>query len=55
VAIEFSREADRPDAHVQLTLDLSGLDTGLHEVTVVVKDEVSGAEVQAERVVEIRE
>ncbi|HEX6991695.1 MAG TPA: hypothetical protein VF151_07410 [Gemmatimonadales bacterium] len=55
VAIEFSREADRPDAHVQLTLDLSGLKPGLHEVAVVIRDEVTGGEVRSERVVEVRE
>jgi hypothetical protein len=55
VAIEFSREADRPDAHVQLTLDLSRLKPGLHDVTVVIRDEVTGAEVRSERVVEVRE
>jgi hypothetical protein len=55
VAVEFSREADRPDAHVQLTLDLSRLKPGLHVVTLVVKDEETGAEVRTERVVEIRD
>lgn len=54
VAIEYSREAERADAHVQLTLDLSRLKPGLHEVSVVIKDEVTGAEVRTERVVEIR-
>ena len=55
VAIEFSREADRPDTHVQLILDLSRLKPGLHEVSVVIRDEETGAEVRTERVVEIRD
>jgi hypothetical protein len=55
VAVEFSRTADRPDTHVQLTLDLSRLKPGLHVVTLVVKDEETGAEVRTERVVEIRD
>lgn len=55
VAVEFSRTADRPDTHVQLTLDLAKLKPGLHVVSVVIKDEETGAEVQTERVVEIRD
>jgi hypothetical protein len=54
VAIEFSREAGRPDVHIQLTLDLSRLKPGLHDVSVVIRDEVTGNEVKTERVVEIR-
>ncbi|HET7604093.1 MAG TPA: hypothetical protein VFK36_13805 [Gemmatimonadales bacterium] len=54
VAVEFSRTADRPDTHVQLTLDLSKLKPGVHEVTVTIRDEETGAEVRTERVVEIR-
>ncbi len=54
VAIEFSRVASQPDAHMQLTLDLSRLKTGLHEISVVIRDEVTGAEVRSERVLEIQ-
>jgi hypothetical protein len=53
VAVEFSRVADRPDAHVQLTLDLSRLGPGRHVVTITVRDEETGAEVKTDRVVEI--
>ncbi len=53
VAVEFSRVAEQPDTHVQLMLDLSQLDTGLHQVTVTIRDAVTGAEVRAERVVEV--
>jgi hypothetical protein len=55
VAIQFSREADQPDTHVRLTLDLSRLKPGVHEVTVVIRDEKTGAEVRTERVVEVRD
>jgi hypothetical protein len=54
VAVEFSRVADRADAHVQLTLDLSRLGPGRHLVTITVRDEETGAEVKTDRVVEIR-
>jgi hypothetical protein len=54
VAVEFSRSADRPDVHVQLTLDLARLKPGLHEVMVVIRDEKTGGEVRTQRVVEIR-
>ena len=54
VAVEFSREADQSDTHVQLTLDPSKLEPGLHEITVVVRDGETGEEVRAARVVEIR-
>lgn len=53
VAVEFSRVAEQPDTHVQLVLDLSRLDAGSHQVTVTIRNEVTGAAVSAERVVEI--
>lgn len=55
VAVEFSQTADRPDVHVQLTLDLSKLTPGLHQVTVTIRDEETGSEVKTARVVEIRD
>jgi len=53
VAVEFSRAADRPDAHVQLTLDLSRFRQGMYVVTVTVRDEVTGSAVETARVVEV--
>lgn len=53
VTLEFTRTAAEPDERVRLTLDLSRLGKGQHELTVSLRDEVTGAEVRAERVVEV--
>jgi hypothetical protein len=53
VTLEFTRTAEQPDEHVRLTLDLSRLGSGQHELTVTIRDEVTGAEVRTDRVVEI--
>jgi hypothetical protein len=53
VTLEYTREAERPDEHVRLTLDLSRLGNGQHELTVTIRDEVTGAEVKTERVVNV--
>ena len=54
VTLEYTRVAEQPDEHVRLTLDLSRLGDGQHELTVTIRDDVTGAEVRTDRVLEIR-
>jgi hypothetical protein len=53
VRLEFTNVAPTPDEHIRLTLDLSRLSPGQHELTLSVQDAMSGQTVTTNRILDI--